>query len=296
MSLLALTGCQKSTTSSAPIVPPQSSGTPAKSGTPGMPSTTGTPAPNGTPGTPATSTKPATPGTSPKPTKAPPLTLAQVLAKLPRFAAGPTPVPIQVKDGPSAPIFYRMPTTAKVAFLTIDDGIVQQPQDLTVMKAAHIPFTMFLIGPVAAKNPPFFRQLVGDGGVIEDHTLTHPDLKGKSYAYQKNQICGAKTVLTKAFGSTATLFRPPYGDYDATTLKVVHDCGLQAAFYWSETVNDGKVYYQTSLHQIRPGDIILMHFRPAFPLDVLAALTAISKAGLTPALLTDYISCAACNA
>ena len=192
------------------------------------------------------------------------MTLAQVLAKLPRFAAGPTPVPIQVKDGPSAPIFYRMPITAKVAFLTIDDGIVQQPQDLSVMKAAHIPFTMFLIGPVAAKNPPFFQQLVGDGGVIEDHTLTHPDLKGKSYAYQKNQVCGAKTVLTKAFGSTATLFRPPYGDYDATTLKVVHDCGLQGGVL---LVRDGQ-RRQGVLPDVAAPDPARRHHPDALPAGV----------------------------
>jgi hypothetical protein len=45
-----------------------------------------------------------------------------------------------------------------------------------------------------------------------------------------------------------------------------------------------------SLHEIRPGDIILIHFRPAFAEDVRAALTAMHDAGLTPALLEDYIS------
>jgi hypothetical protein len=42
-------------------------------------------------------------------------------------------------------------------------------------------------------------------------------------------------------------------------------------------------------HRIFPGDIILMHFRPAFLRDVLAALRAIHAAGLTPALLEDYV-------
>ena len=69
----------------------------------------------------------------------------------------------------------------------------------------------------------------------------------------------------------------------------MHDCGLKAAFHWSETARNGKVFYQTSLHKIRPGDIILMHFRDTFAKDVLAALTAIHEAGLTPALLEDYI-------
>lgn len=216
--------------------------------------------------------------------------LARLLAKLPHFPAAPLPVPIYLPIGPTAPIYYRLPVHAPVAFLTIDDGLDQLPQDLTVMRAAHVPFTMFLIGPVAARNPSFFKRLEGDGGMIENHTLTHPILRGRTYAFQKNEVCGGRALLAQTFGRTPVLFRPPYGDYDQTTLRVVHDCGLQAAFYWSETVNNGKVRYQTSIHKIKPGDIILMHFRPAFAVDVLAALTAIHRAGLTPALLEDYIA------
>ena len=225
----------------------------------------------------------ATPGATPT-------GLDALLAKLPHFPPAPAPVPIKLPPGPPAPIYYRLPTTAPVAFLTIDDGLDQLPQDLRVMQAAHIPFTMFLIGPVAARNPGFFNGLVGDGGVIEDHTMTHPSLRGKPYRFQQSEICGARTLLAKTFGRTPTLFRPPFGDYDTTTLQAVHDCGLTAAFYWSETVNAGIVRYQTSLHKIRPGDIILMHFRPTFADDVLAALTAIHDAGLTPALLEDYVA------
>jgi peptidoglycan/xylan/chitin deacetylase (PgdA/CDA1 family) len=217
------------------------------------------------------------------------MTLDDVLAALPHFAPAPAPEPIRLTGGPDAPIFFQLPVSTPVAFLTIDDGLVQQPEDLQIMKAAGIPFTMFLIAPVAAHNPAFFNQLVDDGGVIEDHTMTHPSLKGKPYATQRSEICGARTLLTTTFGPAPTLFRPPYGAYDTTTLRAVHDCGLQAAVHWSETVDQGKVNYQTALHRIQPGDIILMHFRPAFPRDVLAALLAIQAAGLVPALLENYV-------
>jgi hypothetical protein len=84
------------------------------------------------------------------------------------------------------------------------------------------------------------------------------------------------------------LFRPPFGDKDDTTLRVAHGCGLNAVFFWKETVDKGKVRFQEG-HQVQKGDIILMHFRPAFVQDFLAALQAIHQAGLTPALLEDYI-------
>jgi peptidoglycan/xylan/chitin deacetylase (PgdA/CDA1 family) len=215
--------------------------------------------------------------------------LAALLAKLPHFPAAPAPARVALQPGPTAPIFSRLPITAPVAFLTMDDGLDQLPADLLVMGAAHVPFTMFLIGPVAARNPDFFTRLEAEGGVIEDHTMTHPVLRGKPYGAQQDEICGARTLLDRTFGRAPTLFRPPFGDYDTTTLRVVHDCGLAAAFYWSETVDAGIVRYQTSKHTIQAGDIILMHFRPAFADDVLAALTAIHQAGLIPALLEDYV-------
>jgi peptidoglycan/xylan/chitin deacetylase (PgdA/CDA1 family) len=233
----------------------------------------------------ASPTAPASPSVMPSA----PAGLAQYLAMLPKFGEPPVPQPITAPIGPVAPIYHRLPLSQKVAFLTMDDGQTQLPEAIPLMQAAHIRFTMFLIAPVAAKNPSFFKQLVSAGGVIEDHTITHPEMKGKSYAFQQHEVCGARTSLEQTFGTQMTFFRPPFGDYDQTTLRVVHDCGLKAAFYWSETVNDGKVFYQTADHHIAPGDIILMHFRPAFVQDVVAALTAIHDAGLTPALLEDYV-------
>ncbi|MCU7729980.1 polysaccharide deacetylase family protein [Actinoplanes sp. KI2] len=210
--------------------------------------------------------------------------------RLPVFASPPPAEPVTAPSGALAPMYRRLAVHQRVAFLTMDDGQVQLPTAGSLMAAAHVPFTMFLIGPVAAKNPPFFERLVGEGGVIEDHTLTHPSMRGLPYATQRYQICGARDLLRTTFHSTPRFFRPPYGNYDENTLRAVHDCGLQAAFNWTETVNNGKVYYQTPVHRIEPGDIILMHFRPAFVSDVTAALTAIHRSGLTPALLENYVN------
>jgi peptidoglycan/xylan/chitin deacetylase (PgdA/CDA1 family) len=227
----------------------------------------------------------ATPSESPSPSEV----QNAFTSRVPHFGPQPTPQPITAPVGPQAPIYKRLPITAPIAFLTMDDGYEQLADAAQLMAAAHIPFTMFLIAPVASKNPAFFRGLVDQGGLIEDHTITHTDLKGKPYAFQHHEICDARTTLTNTFQRAPVFFRPPFGDYDQTTLRAVHDCGMRAAFYWSETVNTGTVYYQTSKHEISAGDIILMHFRPAFINDVIAALTAIHNAGLTPALLEDWV-------
>jgi peptidoglycan/xylan/chitin deacetylase (PgdA/CDA1 family) len=190
-------------------------------------------------------------------------------------------------DG-SVPFLSRIPTTQPVAFLTIDDGFTKTAAAPELIAAAHIPVTLFLTSEAAQENPEYFRPMLHSGAVIEAHTITHTELRGRPYAFQKNEICGSAEKLGHWYGRHPILFRPPFGTRDATTMRAAHDCGMRAMFMWKETVDKGKVRYQEG-HVIKAGDIILMHFRPAFAADFIAALRAIHRAGLTPALLEDYI-------
>jgi peptidoglycan/xylan/chitin deacetylase (PgdA/CDA1 family) len=214
---------------------------------------------------------------------------AAQLARIPRFPAAPAPKAITVPAGPSAGWYSAVPTDQPVAFITIDDGWTKVPEAVELLRAAHVPVTLFLEINAIKADPAYFTALQQAGAVIEAHTISHPDLKGKSYDLQKHEICGSADELGKLYGRRPVLFRPPFGDKDATTLRVVHDCGMKAAFFWKETTDKGIVRYQEG-HTVKAGDIVLMHFRPAFIDDFLAVLEAISKAGLTPALLEDYIA------
>ncbi|MEV8517877.1 polysaccharide deacetylase family protein [Dactylosporangium sp. NPDC051484] len=211
------------------------------------------------------------------------------LARIPHFPPAPAPAPITVPAGPSAGWYSAIPTDQPVAFITIDDGWTKVPEAEALLKAAHVPVTLFLEINAIKADPGYFTRLEQDGAVIEAHTISHPELKGKSYDVQRHEICGGADELAKLYGRRPVLFRPPFGDKDATTLKVVHDCGMKAAFFWKETTDKGIVRYQEG-NVVKPGDILLMHFRPAFVEDFLAVLQAISNAGLTPARLEDYIA------
>ncbi|SCF28277.1 polysaccharide deacetylase family protein [Micromonospora chokoriensis] len=233
---------------------------------------------------------PPSPSPSATPTPAPG-SLDWYLSQVPTFpdAPPPQPVPLPPTTG-SAPFWHRLPTDQKVAFITIDDGGLARPSDVAdFVWRARIPVTMFLNSPAAEEHPEYFRQIQVAGGVVENHTINHTSLAGRSYDYQKREICGAADRLEALFGKRATLFRPPFGEHDSTTLKAAHDCGAKAVVHWTETVHEGKVRYQTPEKVVRPGDVLLMHFRPALMDDLLAALKAIHRAGLTPALLEDYV-------
>ena len=207
---------------------------------------------------------------------------------IPEFAPLPIPEAIPL-TADVTPFLHRIPTTQPVAFLTIDDGYTKTAVAPQILGAAHVPVTLFLTGDAVKENPEYFRPMRSAGAVIEDHTITHPELRGRSYGYQRHQICDSADYLATTYGRRPVLFRPPFGDADATTLRAAHDCGMRAVFGWTETVDKGIVRYQTPDHHVRAGDIILMHFRPAFEADFLAALNAIHRSGLSPARLDDYL-------
>jgi peptidoglycan/xylan/chitin deacetylase (PgdA/CDA1 family) len=238
---------------------------------------------------PASTTEPPSDdqGPSTEPSGAPPVRTAGT-PRLPVFGPVPMAVPVDVGDGPSAPWISAIATTQKVAFITIDDGFTKDPKFIQVLRDSHVRVTLFLEINAIKDNPDYFRQLEQAGAVIEAHTITHPELKGTSYDFQKHEICGSADQLGAMYGRRPLLFRPPFGDKDATTLRVVHDCGMKAAFFWKETINAGIVRFQVG-SKVQPGDIMLMHFRPTVVEDFLAGVNAIREAGLTPALLEDYV-------
>jgi peptidoglycan/xylan/chitin deacetylase (PgdA/CDA1 family) len=229
---------------------------------------------------------------SPAPPAAPPAPVIHPvgwkLSDIPSFPLPPVPEPITLPPGDRVPYLSRLPVTQPVAFITIDDGYLKLPEAEKLLAAAHVPVTLFLTTDAIRDDVAYFDRLRASGAVIEAHTVTHAGLRGRSAASQRREICGSADRLGQWYGRRPVLFRPPYGEKDDTTLRVARECGLRAGFFWTETVHKGKVRYQAG-HRVRPGDIILMHFRPAFVDDFIAALQAIHRAGLTPALLEDYL-------
>ncbi|WP_436520519.1 polysaccharide deacetylase family protein [Actinoplanes sp. HUAS TT8] len=214
---------------------------------------------------------------------------ADIRARIPQFPAAPAPFKVELPAGDKAVNFQRIPTTHRVAFITIDDGWTKDPMAMKLFQAANVPITLFLEVDAVKVNPAYFTELQSTGAVIENHTLTHPNLTHLSYEGQKHQICGAADELGKLYGRRPVLFRPPGGAFNGNTLRAVKECGMKASFTWRETTDKGIIRFQDGRRHIASGDIILMHFRPAFVEDFLAVLNVIKKDNMTPALLDDYI-------
>jgi peptidoglycan/xylan/chitin deacetylase (PgdA/CDA1 family) len=225
--------------------------------------------------------------------------IAQRYSGLKPFAAAPTPPAVKPIDVNVAqpPAISRVPTTEKIVFVTIDDGIEKEPAFVQLVKDFQVPFTLFLTDAMIKDNYDYFTRLLDTGMVtIQNHTLTHPDMPTKSAAQQLDEVSGQQQKLIREYGVHPYLFRPPYGDYNAHTVAAVKQTpGLKGLALWKESMQISDMQYQGA-HVLNPGDVILSHFRGPSLLKgetmigmMVNLFKHIQAQGFTIARLTDYV-------
>ncbi|WP_433263962.1 polysaccharide deacetylase family protein [Actinosynnema sp. CS-041913] len=188
------------------------------------------------------------------------------------------------------PVVRRIETDQPYVFITIDDGAVRHPAALELMRNSNVQPSLFLNTKHVQEDPAFFKALQDRAGAkVHAHTANHPNLQGRPYDFQRQEICGNADYLQAQTGHRPTLFRPPFGNYDGTTRKAATDCGFSALVMWTAAVNDGVVQFQAG-SRLNRGDIVLMHFRQTFVEDFLAFLERCKQDGLTPVPLEDHLS------
>ncbi len=193
------------------------------------------------------------------------------------------------------PVFTTVPTKQKIVFLTIDDGAEKDPAFLRMMNELKIPYTAFLSDYLIKEDYGYFKKMQDAGVALNNHTLRHPYLPGLSYARQKREICGMQDVIEKRYGRRPTLFRPPYGNYNEATLRAAASCGIKYAPLWNEEIFVDRWEYREWDREIRPGDIVLSHFRGpeiwkgTMPDMIRRFLNKITKEGYAVARLEDYL-------
>ncbi|WP_313887658.1 polysaccharide deacetylase family protein [Lentzea alba] len=189
-----------------------------------------------------------------------------------------------IVDG-MVPVVAHIPMDKPYVFITIDDGAVQHPKARELMIEAGVWPSVFLNTKYAEGHKDYFKSLPT---TVHSHTSNHPNLQGKPLEFQKNEICGNADFLATDYGKRPTLFRPPFGNYDATTRQAAASCGFKALVNWTAAVNDGRVQFQQG-DKLKAGDIVLMHFRTTFVEDFTAFLNRAKQDGLTPVPLEDFL-------
>ncbi|MBC6462815.1 polysaccharide deacetylase family protein, partial [Actinomadura sp. HBU206391] len=176
--------------------------------------------------------------------------------------------------------------------LTFDDGPSSgnTPRLLNALRQNGLRATMFNQGNYAASYPAQVRAQVSAGMWVGNHSYTHPHLIQQSQAQVDSEISRTQQAIANAGGSTPRLFRPPYGETNATVRSVAARYGLTQIIWdvdsqdWNNASTDAIVQANARLTN---GQIILMHDWPA---NTVAAIPRIAQVLASRSLCAGMIS------
>jgi peptidoglycan-N-acetylglucosamine deacetylase len=164
-----------------------------------------------------------------------------------------------------------------------------------------IPATFFMSGKWMTKHDqqvrallriPFFE--VGTHGEVHAHLPLH------SADEQKQEILGPVRLFKTKYGHDATLFRPPYGEFNDDTVNVARALGLQFIL-WNVVSGDPDptltaIRIENRLKQlVRKGSVIVMHAngKGIHTHEVVQDLHQhlLPERNLTPMTMSDLLIC-----
>ena len=166
--------------------------------------------------------------------------------------------------------------------LTFDDGPGPSTGTLLdTLAAQHVHATFFVIGRNVQALSGLVKREAAEGHVVGNHTWSHRDLSRLGASEQSGEVSRTAEAL-KALGVSATLLRPPYGAFNATTRTL----GLPLVLWdvdpadWRD--RDAATVASRVLANTRPGSIVLLHdIHPSTVAAVPAIVAGLKAKGYT---------------
>lgn len=172
----------------------------------------------------------------------------------------------------------RLPEVA----LTFDDGPSEYtPQVLAILERYGVKATFFFIGHNIAQFSTSLQQGLARGNAVENHTFTHPHLTTLPLATISQELSKTQNAVLGATGTRPTVFRPPYGEYNADVVTAASQLGL-TVITWGADANDwatpqpsANLIASRILSAAGNGTIFLLHEGGGDRANTVAALPAI---------------------
>ncbi|MFI0483294.1 polysaccharide deacetylase family protein [Actinomadura sp. 9N215] len=148
--------------------------------------------------------------------------------------------------------------------LTFDDGPTPEYTVplLSALRDNGVRATLFNIGEKAEKNEPLVAAEKEAGMWIANHSWSHPQLTKLPEDEIRTELERTQDLLKKITGTAPALFRPPYGNTDATVKSVAAGLGL-AEIIWDVDTRDWSGKSAEEIVEeavtVQSGEVILMH-------------------------------------
>lgn len=199
-----------------------------------------------------------------------------------------------------AQVVYNGPRDRKmVAFTFHGSGLLTLTQEmLDLTKRLSAPITVFAVGTWLQQNPSVTHRILDAGNELENHTYTHPQLRGAGAATVSRECIGCRDVLKTQTGSAGSYFRPSgmEGNYPQVVLDQAGLAGYPVVCGFdvdpSDYLDPGAAAIETRVRQsLKPGSIVSLHLGHAGTVAAFPTLVSDARAkGLEPVLVRDLLA------
>lgn len=179
----------------------------------------------------------------------------------------------------AARVIFHGDRSHRTIALTFDDGwgLSQCKSIVNTLLKMHATATFFPNSNYVQNAPAFWRRVAKLGFPIGNHTASHLDLTRLSMSQIRVQLARDERVVEKITGRPMIkVFRPPYGAYNQTVLRVARSLGYRTALLWDTTDADSSqasdaAHIRTAMRGVN-GSVLLMHCGPSVTPRILPAI------------------------
>ena len=147
---------------------------------------------------------------------------------------------------------------------------------LATLKEYNVKTTFFLVNIWIKDYPELVKEIVAEGHEIGLHSTTHPDFAKLTEIQMKQELADNYEAIENISGFKPILFRPPFGSYNNTMIKVAEEMGIHC-IQWDVDSLDWKDLSASEIHKriadrVKPGSIVLMHNNGKHTLEALPSI------------------------
>jgi len=155
-------------------------------------------------------------------------------------------------------------TTNNKILLTFDDGPTEAVtiKILNILKANNIKSIFFCVGNNIKKHPSLVQNIIDDGHLIANHTMSHKMLTKMSREESIREIGAVNDLMKEKFNYIVKYCRPPYGRFNLKTNNILNELNMNCIMWnllsFDYQNNIVRVKYAIDNH-LNKNSIIVFH-------------------------------------
>ena len=165
---------------------------------------------------------------------------------------------------------------------------------LDILDLYNVKTTFFLGGSWAVKNVDLVKEIYARGHELGNHGFYHKDQDTLDYDSNVQEINMCHKVISENVGVEMTLFAPPSGEYNISTVDAAVSLNYKTIMWTHDTIDwrdqDADLIYKRATKDLSNGDLILMHPTKSTVEAMTNILSYAINNGFNPTTVSNCIS------